>query len=273
MEKYGRLNPGASVGLRINQGIGGGEHEHIITGGPHSKFGIYHTQVDEAKQIAKRHNISITGIHQHIGSGVLDAALFLEAMKALLSTARAFQNLQYLNFGGGFGVAYKPEEKQLNMKSLGSKIRDEFDKFCKTCDSEPFMIFEPGKYIVCESGVLLATVIDIKNNPHRTFIGVDSGFNHLIRPAFYGSYHKIVNASSMDGKQMTATIAGNICESGDVFAKDREITECKEGDILAITNAGAYGFAMSSNYNSRPRPAEVLVKNGKSRIIRKREKT
>ena len=272
LEKYGELNPGSSVGLRINQGIGGGEHSHIITGGPESKFGIHHTQIDDARKIAAKHDISVVGLHQHIGSGVLDASLFIKAMNVLLSTAHVFQKLEYLNFGGGFGVAYRPEEKPLDLKQLGRKISDEFERFCRAYGSEPLMIFEPGKYIVSESGVLLATVIDIKKNPERTFVGVDSGFNHLIRPAFYGSYHRIVNASSVSGRRVTATLAGNICESGDVFSKDREMTACKEGDVIALLNAGAYGYSMSSNYNLRLKPAEVLVGKNKARVIRKRER-
>ncbi len=271
LEKYGELNPGASVGLRINQGIGAGEHRHVITGGPESKFGIYYTQIEEAKQIAKKYNISIIGVHQHIGSNILDEAIFLKAMRAIIGTAYRFEGLGYINFGGGFGIPYKPGEKPLNMKSLGKKIRERFGQFCKNYGCEPLMIFEPGRYLVCESGILLMTVMDIKDNPRRTFIGVDSGFNHMIRSAFYGSYHGIINASSINRRKVTATIAGNLCESGDVFARDRRIAECKEGDVLALLNAGAYGYSMSSTYNLRARPAEIIVDRRKSRIIRKRD--
>ena len=158
------------------------------------------------------------------------------------------------------------------MQSLGKKISNKFDKFCKNYGNATYMIFEPGRYLVCESGILLTKVIDIKNNPGQVFVGVDSGFNHLVRPAFYGSHHQIINASCMEGKEVVATIAGNLCESGDVFARKRKMVESKEGDILALLNAGAYGYSMSSNYNLRLKPAEVLVSRNKVRVIRKREK-
>ncbi len=272
LEKYGRLNPGGAVGIRVNQGIGAGHHQHVITGGASSKFGIYHSQLDGAKRIAVAHGLTISGIHQHIGSNILDESIFLRAMQAILNTAGKFDDLKYINFGGGLGVPYRPGERPLSMKRLGSRIVSVFDRFCKDYGGSPDMIFEPGRYLVCEAGVLLVKVTDIKQNPGKKFVGVDSGFNHLIRPTLYGSYHPVINVSNLRGKREKVSIAGNICESGDIFASDRLVPACKEGDTLAILNAGAYGFAMSSNYNTRPRPAEIMASKGRSWVIRKREK-
>jgi len=255
----------------VNQGIGAGHHHHVITGGASSKFGIYHSQMDEAKRIAGKYNLTISGIHQHIGSNILDQSVFLRAMKAILDTAGKFGGLEYINFGGGLGVPYRPGERPLDMKKLGGRIVSVFEKFCKGYGSRPEMIFEPGRYLVCEAGTMLVKVTDIKQNPGKKFVGVDSGFNHLIRPTLYGSYHPILNAGNLRGKSEKVSIAGNICESGDVFASDRTMPKCREGDVLAILNAGAYGFAMSSNYNTRPRPAEVMASKGRSWVIRKRE--
>ncbi len=272
LEKYGRLNSGGAVGIRVNQGIGAGHHHHVITGGVSSKFGIYHSQLNEAKRIADRRNLVISGIHQHIGSNILDQSIFLRAMKAILDTAGKFDGLKYINFGGGLGIPYRPGERPLDMKQLGSRIVAVFERFCKGYGSKPEMIFEPGRYLVCEAGALLVRVTDIKQNPGKKFVGVDSGFNHLIRPTLYGSYHPIINAGNLKGKIEKVSIAGNICESGDIFASDRPLPACREGDMLAILNAGAYGFSMSSNYNTRPRPVEVMASKGRSWVIRKREK-
>ena len=272
IEKYGQLNPGGKISIRINQGIGAGHHSHVITGGPKSKFGIHFSQIEEAKQLAVKYNLSIIGIHQHIGSNILDTEIFMQAFAALLESAQHFSDLEFMDFGGGFGVPYKPDEPQLNISELGKQITKSFSNFCKNYGKQLIMKFEAGRYLVAESGTLLATVTDIKTTPDRTFIGVDSGFNQLIRPAMYGAYHEIINTNNSNGEKVTATIAGNVCESGDVFAEDREISEPHEGDVLAILNAGAYGFTMASTYNSRPRPAEVLVDGKDAKVIRVRER-
>lgn len=272
LKKYSQFNPGGKIGVRINQGIGAGCHYHCITGGSQSKFGIYFSEIEKIKSIARQYNLKIIGLHQHIGSGILDEKIFIKGIKALLATAKEFQDLEFIDFGGGFGVPYKPEENPLNIKKMGKEIVEIFNKFCQNYGKELIMAFEPGRYFVAEAGVLLAKVVDIKKTPFKTFIGVDSGFNHLVRPILYGAFHQILNASSVIGPKEIVSVAGNICESGDLFAKDREIAKFKEGDTLAILNAGAYGFSQSSNFNSRPKPAEILVKNGKSRIIRKRQR-
>ncbi|MBC7260442.1 MAG: diaminopimelate decarboxylase, partial [Chloroflexi bacterium] len=169
-------------------------------------------------------------------------------------------------------IPYRPNDKRLNIHAFGEKASALFADFCRSYGKELTMVLEPGRYLVAEAGTLLATVTDVKRAPYRTFVGIDSGFNHLIRPAMYGAYHPIVNASRVRGEEEVVTVAGNLCESGDVFAKDRKLTVCEEGDVLAILNAGAYGFAMSSNYNARPRPAEILVGEGRARVIRERER-
>lgn len=272
IEKIGRLNPGGKISIRVNQGIGAGMHNHVITGGPDSKFGIYLDQLNTAKKLAQRYNLKIAGVMQHIGSGILDEKIYLTAMRALLKVARQFPDLEFIDVGGGLGVAYKSEQKKLDLVSLGAKISREFSEFAQTYGKEISLYFEPGRFLVAEAGVLLATVAEIKENKFHTFVGLNSGMHHLIRPAMYGSYHEILNASRVRGKAKKVEIVGNICESSDFFAHERKITMPKEGEILAILNAGAYGYSMSSNYNSHPRPAEILVDKGKARIIRRREK-
>lgn len=272
LRRCGEFMPGSSVSIRTNQGIGAGHHAHVITGGPESKFGIDVAQLEEAKTIAERYHLTIMGVHQHIGSNILDEAILIEAMRALLVTAAKLPHLEFVDFGGGLGIPYRPDDRRLNIRLFGERASALFADFCHRYGKELTMVLEPGRYLVAEAGTLLATVTDVKRPPHRTFVGIDSGFNHLIRPAMYGAYHPIVNASRVQGKEEVVTVAGNLCETGDMFAKDRKLTVCEEGDVLAILNAGAYGFAMSSNYNARPRPAEVLVSRGHARIIRERER-
>jgi diaminopimelate decarboxylase len=271
IEKYGQLNPGGKISIRINQGIGAGHHSHVITGGPKSKFGIHYSQISEAKQLAQKYNLTIIGIHQHIGSNILDTEIFMQAFNALLESAKDFADLEFMDFGGGFGVPYQPGQQQLNISELGKQITETFSKFCEQYGKPLIMKFEAGRFLVAEAGTLLVTVTDVKQTPDRIFVGVDSGFNQLIRPAMYQSYHEIINTNDPTADKITATIAGNVCESGDVFAEDREISTPHEGDVLAILNAGAYGFAMASTYNSRPRPAEILVSGADAKIIRARQ--
>ena len=259
IELYGKLNPGAKVGLRINQGIGAGHHDHVITGGDMSKFGIPLPHLAQAKKLAEKYQLKITSLHQHIGSNVLDKKILLKAFEKLLETAGEFPDLESLDFGGGFGVPYLPEEKSFDFKIFGAEITKKMSNFCKKYGRELTMILEPGRFLVAESGILLATVTEIKNNPKRNFVGIDTGFNHLIRPILYGSYHEILNASRVKGEKIKADIVGNICEAGDVFGRSRIIVKPKIGDILAIKNVGAYGYAMASHYNNRSLPREILV--------------
>ncbi len=256
---YGEINPGSDVGIRINQGIGAGHHDHVITGGSNSKFGIPLEHMEFAQKLAKKYRLRIIRLHQHIGSNILDKKILLRAFDKLLETALNFKDLESLDFGGGFGIPYLPKEKELDVKGLGKTMVRKMKRFNKLYGKELAMILEPGRFLVAEAGVLLASVTEIKNNPVHTFVGVDTGFNHFVRPAMYGSFHRIINASKIKGISIKAHIVGNICESGDIFGKDRVITSPKAGDILAILDTGAYGYVMASRYNSRPLPLEVLV--------------
>ncbi|HEX7927965.1 MAG TPA: diaminopimelate decarboxylase [bacterium] len=277
LERFGRLAPGGRVAVRVNPHVGAGHHHHVITGGKDSKFGIYVTQVAAIREAVQRHRLQLVGVHMHIGSGILKTDDMLEAMQIMLDAARQFPGLEFVDFGGGFGIPYRPGQKPLALDELGSAMAEYFDDFRKTHGSGVRMKLEPGRFLVAEAGTLLARVTSVKSTPAHTFVGTDSGFNHLIRPAFYGSYHEIANASAMAADPKAVVVAGNICESGDVFTQnadgpeDRNIPNPEVGHLLAICDAGAYGMVLSSQYNMRPRPPEVLVANGKARVIRRRE--
>ncbi len=256
---WGEAKPGSNISIRVNRGFGAGHHSHVITGGVGSKFGIHFTQLDEAKRIAARHTLTIVGLHQHIGSNILDAKAFIRAMKLLLKSAREFSDLEFLDFGGGFGIPYMPDEKSLDLRVLGKDMTALFTDFAKRYGKKLEFSVEPGRYVIAAAGALLAEVVDIKKTPAHTFVGVNSGFNHLIRTAMYGSYHHIFNLTNPRGKIKPITVAGYICESGDVFCKDRPIPEPRLGDLLLFADAGAYGYAMSSDYNLRPKPKEIVL--------------
>ena len=259
IELYGKINPKTKVGIRVNQGIGAGHHSHVITGGIMSKFGIPLEHLQKARKLAKKYKLKIVRLQQHIGSNILDKNILLKAFDKLLETAVSFPDLESLDFGGGLGIPYLPKERDLDLKTFGREITKKMKKFCEKYGRKLIMILEPGRFLVAQSGFLLTTVTEIKNNPKRTFVGVDTGFNHLIRPAMYGSYHEIINANKIKGVKIKADIVGNICESGDVFGRDRKITLPQVDDVLAILNAGAYGYVMASQYNSRPLPCEILI--------------
>lgn len=273
LRRFGAAYPGSRICIRINPDVGAGHHDHCITGGPKSKFGIWHTQLEDARKIAKICNLKIVGLHQHIGSQILDPEKFLFAMEVMLDKAEHFEGLEFIDFGGGFGVPYRPEEKPLDIKTLGEKMKERFQKFCRAYGKDLTLIIEPGRYLVAESGILLVQVTTVKKNPDgRIFVGVNSGFNHLVRPAMYGSYHEILNITNPDAEPVKADIVGNLCESGDKFAEDRLIAIPCEYDLLVIRNAGAYGFSMASNYNLRPLPPEVLLADGRMpELITKRQ--
>src|SRR3989344_2730590 len=266
IELYGKLNPNGKIGIRINQGIGAGHHSHVITGGVMSKFGIPLEHLSQAKKLAKKYKLQIVSLHQHIGSNVLDSKILLKAFDKLLETAKDFSELESLDFGGGLGIPYLPKDKNLNLKLLGQEMTRKMNNFSKIYGRELNMILEPGRFLVAEAGTLLANVTEIKTNPKRTFVGINTGFNHLLRPAMYGSHHEIINANKIKGAIIKVDVAGNICESGDVFGRDRKISKPKVGDVLAIKNSGAYGYVMASRYNSRELPREILI--GKNGILR-----
>lgn len=277
LERYGRLNAGGRVSLRINPDVGAGHHRHVITGGPHSKFGIYHTEQAAIEALLQRFDLTLVGIQSHIGTGILRSEEMLQAMEIILGTARGFGALEFIDFGGGFGIPYRPEQEALPLMELGSAMCQRFAAFCEEYGRPLKMKLEPGRYLVAQAATLLVRVTNIQSTPAHMFVGTDSGFNHLIRPAMYGAYHEVVNATSIKGEQVQAVVAGNICEAGDVFTQGpegiehRAFTRPEVGHLLALLDVGAYGMVIASNYNLRPRPAEVLVKSGNSRLIRRRE--
>jgi diaminopimelate decarboxylase len=266
------------LSVRINPEFGAGHHEHVITAGRDSKFGIWEKEVIKAYKKAKRAGVKKFGIQMHIGSGILTVEPIILATRNLLSLARkihdqASVDFEFIDIGGGLGVPYKPEEKELNLNSLSEELLNLFRNKIKEYDlGEPIFCLEPGRYIVCDAGILLTTVNTLKVTPYKKFVGVDAGFNTLIRPTMYGSYHHILVASKLNLSNVErCDVVGSICESGDILAKNRELPKINEGDLLAILNTGAYGYSMSSQYNSRPRAAEVLVNEGNYELIRERE--
>ena len=266
------------LSVRLNPEVGAGHHEHCVTGQRDSKFGLLKKDAQKAYKMAKERGVQRFGMQMHIGSGILDPEPYFEAMQNLLATARDVHNdlgieFEFLDIGGGFGVPYRPEEQELNIEQVAERIVTLFKKRVSDYElGEPAIGIEPGRYIICDAGVLLTRVNSVKTTPFKEFVGVDAGFNTLIRPSMYGSYHEIVLANAVrSGTEKLCDIVGPLCESGDFFARDRKLEQTRRGDILAILNAGAYGFVMSSQYNSRPKPAEVLLKDGKSAVIRERE--
>lgn len=266
------------LSVRLNPEVGAGHHEHCITAGKNSKFGLWENSILEAYETAHKAGVKRFGIHMHIGSGILNVEPFVLATENLLEIANKVHILtgiafEFINIGGGIGVPYRPEEKEMDLTLFSEKVIGLFrQKIAEYGLGAPIFCVEPGRYIVCDAGVLLTTVNTVKVTPFKRFVGVDAGFNTLVRPAMYGSYHPIIVANKLGVPNAeTYNVEGPLCESGDILAKDRSLPKIDEGDILAVLNAGAYGFSMSSQYNSKPRAAEVLVKNGKYTLIRERE--
>ena len=266
-ETYGNEVPCC---LRINPHIKAGGNHKIQTGHKDSKFGISLLQIEEIKQLVEQYNIRINGLHIHSGSEIKEVETYIKGAEVLFELAKNFNDLDFIDFGGGFKVAYKPDDHTTDLEALGAALVPAFEQFCKEYGKDLQMWFEPGKFLVSEAGMLLVEASIVKQTPYSTFIGVDSGLNHLIRPMMYDAYHEIVNLSNPLGAHKNYNVVGYICET-DTFAWDRTLNEVRPGDVLAIKNAGAYGFSMSSNYNSRPRPAEALLINGEIKLIRKRE--
>lgn len=265
------------LSFRINPGIGSGKFKGLVFAGPDAKFGIIERDVIKAYEKAKSYGVKSFGIHMMTGSCVLNEDYFVEITEKLMDIAgKAAQKLnisfEFVDIGGGFGVPYQPDEKELDIGSVGKKVCQKFkEKIEQYSLGEPFLLIEPGRYLVCDASILLTRVHSIKD-AHKKFVGVDAGMNTLIRPMLYNAYHEILVANRLDAEPAEkVNIVGPICENTDQLAKDRTMPKIEEGDLLAILNAGAYGFGMSSQYNNRPRAAEVLVANGKHELIRKRE--
>jgi len=264
---YGNTYP---VVVRINPHILAGGNIKISTGHIDSKFGISIDQVGQILDIKKQTGLAIKGLHLHTGSEIKEVDVFLNGLNLLLELSNQFEELTVIDLGGGFKIPYKPDEKGVDIGQLGEKLFERLDQFQHSNNRKFQIWFEPGKFLVSEAGYFLTKANIIKENPTRHFIGVDSGFNHLIRPMFYDAYHIIDNISNARGPLKTYNVVGNICET-DTFAWDRELPEVHAGDILMFKNAGAYGFEMSSRFNSRTRPAEVIVAKGEMKLIRRRE--
>jgi diaminopimelate decarboxylase len=277
LELYGRVNPGGKISFRVNPGIGAGHHEKVKTAGQKTKFGIDRSHIDEVKRIIDEYNLKLIGINQHIGSLFMDGEAYLKSTDNILSIARQFEDLEFIDLGGGFGIPYQKQANQprLNLKDLGEKLTDVIDTWVKEYGKEVEFKIEPGRYIVAESSILLGKVNAVKTNYEIKYIGTDLGFNVLIRPTMYDSHHDVEiyrTNGTPSLKEESVRIVGNICETGDIIAKDRILPEIFEKDILGVLDSGAYGYSMSSNYNNRLRPAEVLIDaDGNPRLIRRRD--
>ncbi len=265
--KFGNSYP---IFVRINPHIFAGGNYKISTGHIDSKFGISIHQLRHIERVMKSTNLCVNGLHMHTGSEIKDVDVFVQGLEILFEIAEHFPDLKYLDMGSGFKVPYQDSEEETDVKSLGKKVEKALADFNKEQGKKLQLWFEPGKFLVSESGHFLVNSNVIKPTTATTFVGINSGFNHLIRPMFYDSYHKIENLSNPKGAERIYTVVGNICET-DTFAWDRKLNEVREHDILVFRNAGAYGFEMSSNFNSRLKPAEVLFLDGKAHLIRKRD--
>ena len=265
--KYGDSYP---VSIRLNPHIMAGGNYKISTGHIDSKFGISIHQMRHIERIVKTTKLHVNGLHMHTGSEIKDINVFHQGLEVMLDLARNFPDIEFIDLGSGFKVPYQEGDVETNVEELGKKVAEDFNAYQKEIGKKIEVWFEPGKYLVSEAGYFIVKANVIKQTTATVFVGVNSGFNHLIRPMFYESYHRIENISNPSGAQRIYTVVGHICET-DTFAWDRKINEVREGDYLVFYNAGAYGFEMSSNFNSRLKPAEVLVKNGEAHLIRKRD--
>ena len=270
LEQFGTKHPHIPVCIRINPHVMAGGNSNISVGHIDSKFGISIHQIPHLLRIIENTKMTVNGIHMHTGSDILDIDVFLYSSEILFETAKQFKNLDFIDFGSGFKVPYKVGDIETNIEELGKKLSEKFNAFCKEYGKDLTLAFEPGKFLVSQSGYFLTRVNAVKQTTSTVFAQVDSGFNHLIRPMFYGSHHDIVNISNPKGRERFYTVVGYICET-DTFGNNRRIHEINEGDVLCFKNAGAYCFSMASNYNSRLRPAEVLWYNKKAHLIRERE--
>jgi len=277
LELYGTINPGGKVAFRLNPGFGDGHHEKVKTAGKNTKFGIEMGHIPEVKRIIEKYNLKLTGINHHIGSLFMEGDAYLQSAENTLLVARQFDDLDFIDFGGGFGVPYRKQadQERLDLKDLGTRFSALIESWVKEYGKSIEIKIEPGRYIIAESGILLGQVNAVKTNYEVKYIGTDLGFNVLIRPAMYDSHHDVEiyrKDNFISDKEEKVTVVGNICETGDITAKDRVMPEIIENDVLGVLDSGAYGYSMSSNYNNRLRPAEVLIgTDGNPRLIRRRD--
>ena len=270
LELFGQKHPEIPVCIRINPHIMAGGNSKISVGHIDSKFGISVHQVPHIKRVVENTGMHVNGIHMHTGSDILDIDTFLRATEILFDVAKKFKTIDFIDFGSGFKVPYKEGDISTDIEQLGLQLTERFNSFCKDFGKKVTLMFEPGKFLVSKAGNFLAKVNVVKQTTSTVFAGIDSGFNHLIRPMMYDSYHHITNISNPDGRDRYYSVVGYICET-DTFGSNRRISEISEGDILCFENAGAYCFSMASNYNSRYRPAEVMLYNNEDYLIRERE--
>ncbi len=270
LELFGQKHPEIPVCIRINPHVMAGGNSKISVGHIDSKFGISVHQVPHIKRVVENTGMHINGIHMHTGSDILDIDTFLRATEILFDVAKKFKTIDFIDFGSGFKVPYKEGDISTDIEQLGLQLTERFNSFCKDFGKKVTLMFEPGKFLVSKAGYFLAKVNVVKQTTSTVFAGIDSGFNHLIRPMMYDSYHHISNISNPDGRDRFYSVVGYICET-DTFGSNRRISEISEGDILCFENAGAYCFSMASNYNSRYKPAEVMIYNNDDYLIRERE--
>lgn len=273
LEQYGQLNPGGKIAARFNGGVGAGHHEKVVTAGKKTKFGITPNFIPEFKEILKKYNLTLVGINQHIGSLFMDGQKYVDGVQAILDIAKQFDDLEFIDLGGGFGIPYEKlnDQPRLDIATLSQKLNEVMENFSAEYGKKLTYKIEPGRYISAECSVLLGTVHATKFNAGHKYVGTDLGFNVLARPVMYDSHHDIEVYNTADETE-SVTVVGNICESGDIIAKDRELPVTTVGDVIGVLDAGAYGYAMASNYNNRLRPAEVLIReNGEVVLTRERD--
>lgn len=272
LEWLDRHYPGTHVTLRFNPAVQAGGHSKLQVGAEGSKFGFLAGQVEQVSRFTHTSSLMVTGVHMHLGSDVGDSASFEHAYDYLLSVARLWKDtIRHIDLGGGFKIPYHPNDHAIDMGSFGKRVSEKFERFCLDIGRELIMVIEPGKFLVSAAGHLLIEVTGIRDAGLVPMVYVSSGFNHFLRPMSYGAYHHIVNVSNPDGPLLHYDVVGYLCET-DTFAMNRPIQEIRRGDILCLMNAGAYGYTMASNYNGRPRPAEVLIgSDGEQRLIRRAE--
>ena len=278
LELFGQLNPGGKCAVRINPGVGAGHHEKVVTAGKKTKFGVAEEDIDQIFEISKKYHLTIAGINQHIGSLFMDPEPYLKAVENLLRIAMRFENLEFIDFGGGYGIPYhKLDDKaEFPMEDFKKRLEPILDAFVEKYGKAPLFKSEPGRYCVAEGSVILGRVHAVKQNAGVKYAGTDIGMNVLVRPSMYDSWHDVEilrNGKVVERKELQEiTVVGNICESGDIIAKNRQLPEMKVGDLACVLDTGAYGYSMCSTYNSRPRPAEVLIgKDGSVKVIRRKE--
>ncbi|MDG5766429.1 diaminopimelate decarboxylase [Balneolales bacterium ANBcel1] len=265
--------PGTSCSIRLKPDIGDGHHVKVDTGNIDSKFGIRMDLIDEVIALAESHKVTIRGLHAHIGSGIQKPENLIYELNVLLEASGKFKDLEFLNFGGGIPIPYRSGDPEFDVERFAEMASERFRTHLEESGKPLRFYFEPGRWIVGASGILLAEVTTVKDQGRKTFLGTNTGFNHLLRPALYDAYHEVINISAGDDEPRNIyDIAGNICESGDILAAGRSLPETNTGDILAILDAGAYGMTMASSYNRRALPAEVMVtEQGFHKTIRSRK--